>query len=117
MQNKRLLIYTQGREEFIATIVTQLDEMQEKLFKRASDFQKQHTLEINTESDFYEFFKQSEGGFASAHWNGDAEIEAKIKQDLNVTIRCIPSMTDPESGTCIFSGEKSAQRVIFAKSY
>lgn len=109
--------YSQSRQEFLATIATQLHELQEKLFKRASDFQKQHTLNIDNKADFYDFFTHSEGGFAAAHWDGNPEIEAKIKQDLNVTIRCIPLFNTPEPGKCIFSGEKSPQRVIFAKSY
>jgi len=109
--------YSQSRQEFLATIATQLDELQAKLLKRASDFQKQHTLDIDNKADFYDFFTHSEGGFAAAHWDGNPEIEAKIKQDLNVTIRCIPLLNTPEPGKCIFSGEKSPQRVIFAKSY
>ena len=30
------------------------------------------------------------GGFALAHFNGDPALEAKIKDDLGVTVRCIP---------------------------
>lgn len=107
----------QELRQFLATITLQLDDIQETLLNRAREFQKQNTIAIHCEADFYEFFTESDGGFASAHWNGDAAIEAKIKQDLNVTIRCIPFMEQPESGNCIFSGDKSLQRVIFAKSY
>lgn len=103
--------------QFLATVTIQLDEIQETLFHRAREFQKQNTMNLDCEADFYEFFTESDGGFASAHWNGDAAIEAKIKQDLNVTIRCIPWVPQPEPGQCIFSGGNSAQRVIFAKSY
>ena len=56
------------------------------------------------------------GGFALAHWNGSREIEEKIKSDLKVTIRCIP-LTDPEPGRCIFTGQASERRVIWAKAY
>ncbi|HSW69374.1 MAG TPA: proline--tRNA ligase [Gammaproteobacteria bacterium] len=104
-------------QQFLATITLQLDEIQTNLFNRARDFQKQNTQNIECEADFYEFFTESDGGFASAHWNGDPAIEAKIKQDLNVTIRCIPLVDQAEPGKCIFSGGYSAQRVIFAKSY
>ena len=52
-----------------------------------------------------------------AHWNGSAELEAKIKEDLKVTIRCIPFEEMPLPGKCIFTGEKSEQRAVFAKSY
>jgi prolyl-tRNA synthetase len=109
--------YSQSRQEFLTTIAEQLAELQNVLLKRASHFQKQHTLDINNKADFYDFFTQSESGFAAAHWNGDPAIEASIKQDLGVTIRCIPRLDTPEPGKCIFSGEKSQQRVIFAKAY
>jgi prolyl-tRNA synthetase len=102
--------------QFISTVATQLDEMQLNMLKRAREFQQQNTVEINSEAEFYEFFK-GDGGFAKVHWNGDPEIEAKVKSDLNVTIRCIPLEENPEAGTCIFSGGKSKQRVIFAKAY
>jgi prolyl-tRNA synthetase len=65
-----------------------------------------------------EFFTTGPGGFALAHWNGDPEIEAQVKQDLNVTIRCIPLLAKkPTAGKCIFTGEPSTQQVIFAKAY
>lgn len=104
------------KQQFIVNVVTELDELQNTLLTRARNFQKQHTVEINNKIDFYHFF-EGEGGFALAHWNGDPEVEAKIKEDLNVTIRCIPLTDNPEPGICIFSGEPSKQRVIFAKSY
>lgn len=109
--------HTQNRDEFVKTITQQLDEMQTNIFNRAKTFQQRHTKMINSKDEFYQFFAGEEGGFALAHWNGDPDIEGKIKSDLNVTIRCIPLTDNPEPGTCIFSGEKSTQRVIFAKSY
>ncbi len=57
------------------------------------------------------------GGFALCHWNEDPAIEAKIKEDFNVTIRCIPIDMPAREGSCLFTGQKSPRRVIFAKSY
>lgn len=108
---------SQDLRQFLATVTLQLDEIQMNLLKRAEHFMQQNTQEIDCEADFYEFFTESDGGFASAHWNGDPEIETKIKKDLNVTIRCIPFLENVEPGKCIFSNGESAQRVIFAKSY
>jgi prolyl-tRNA synthetase len=102
--------------EFLTTLTKELDGMQQSLLERARTFQQQNTRVIDNKSDFYDFFTKDDGGFALAHWNGDSEIEAKIKSDLNVTIRCIP-LSDGEPGICIFSGEKSKKRVIFAKAY
>ena len=81
----------------------------------------QTSLEIDDKKEFYDFFEgkgdEIHGGFALCHWNGDSEIEAKIKEDLNVTIRCIPMHLPPVEGKCIFTNERSLRRVIFAKAY
>lgn len=104
------------REQFIETVMAQLDEMQANLLARARAFQQQNTVTLTNKDDFYAFFK-GEGGFVRAHWAGDADLEAKIKQDLSVTIRCIPFDENPQPGKCIFTGKPSQQEVIFAKSY
>ena len=55
-------------------------------------------------------------GFAMAHFNGDPALEQKIKDDLKVTVRCIP-LEPGKPGTCPFTGEPSAKRVVWAKAY
>jgi prolyl-tRNA synthetase len=54
-----------------------------------------------------------------AHFNGDPALEAKIKDDLKVTVRCIPlaPVGAGEPGTCPFTGQPSKQRVVWAKAY
>lgn len=105
------------RQQFIETAVSELAELQNNLLKRARLFQEKNTLVMNDKKEFYDFFTNTEGSFVLAHWNTDPALEAQIKQDLNVTIRCIPTVEEPEAGSCIFTGEKSPQRVIFAKAY
>lgn len=104
------------REEFVATVQHQLDEMQTNLLTRAREMQKKHTVMIDNQDDFYTFFK-GEGGFALAHWNGSEAVEAQLKKDLNVTIRCLPFENKSQTGKCIFTGEKSEQLALFAKAY
>ena len=105
------------KSSFIANITQTLDDMQSNLLNRARAFREANTHVINSKEEFYEFFAGEKGGFALAHWNGNKEIEAAIKKDLSVTIRCIPFEDKSGPGTCIFSGEPSKQRVIFAKAY
>ncbi|MDJ0987916.1 MAG: hypothetical protein QNJ26_20400 [Desulfobacterales bacterium] len=50
-------------------------------------------------------------------WCGSAECELKIKEDLAVTIRCIPFDSDAGKGRCICCGKKSESQVVFAKAY
>lgn len=111
-----------SKKELEEKIVSILEEMQENLLVKATQFRNQHTVKIDRKEDFYAFFSSSSadeihGGFALCHWNEDPAIEAKVKEDLNVTIRCIPLHEPEEEGRCLFTGEKSPRRVIFAKSY
>jgi len=110
--------------EALSQIGSIMAEIQSGLLDRAIAFRDEHTRVIDSKDEFYSWFTpqnadkpEIHGGFALAHWNGSAEVEAKIKADLKVTIRCIPSEANPSPGTCIFTGEPSAQRVVFAKSY
>ncbi|HSX10657.1 MAG TPA: proline--tRNA ligase [Chlamydiales bacterium] len=102
-------------------ITTLLDDIQANLLAKATEFRDQYTVEIDNKGEFYDFFTPKgegiHGGFALCHWNGDPAIEAKVKEDLNVTIRCIPLHLKSQAGKCIFTGEPSSRRVIFAKAY
>ncbi|MFA5688400.1 MAG: proline--tRNA ligase [Kiritimatiellales bacterium] len=110
--------YGQSREEFAASISGVLEEMQRNLFERALKYREEHTREIDSWDEFVAFFKDGCGGFALAHWDGTPETEAKINEELSVTIRCIPfDYEQSGAGSCIVSGRPSKGRVVFAKSY
>jgi prolyl-tRNA synthetase len=112
--------------EVVSTLGPVLEEIQNNLFARARAFRDQHTVRIDSPKDFYDFFTpknverpEIHGGFALTHWSADSEIEARIKEELKVTIRCIPFSADlrGEPGTCPFSGKPSEGRVVFGKAY
>ena len=112
------------RDRFVGEVTDILDEIQQNLFERALLFRKEHSINIDDKKEFYEFFtpKNSEepeihGGFALSHWCGEDRCESKIKEDLSVTIRCIPLSGTSEKGTCIYCGGPSSRRVVFAKAY
>jgi prolyl-tRNA synthetase len=109
--------------EFVSRASEILGSIQENLYQRALKFRDANTRTIDNKEEFYAFFTpknpakpEIHGGFALAHWNGSREIEEKIKNDLKVTIRCIPS-SDSEPGRCIFTGQASKKRVVWSKAY
>ena len=112
------------REAFVAGLPAMLEEIQTHLFERALTFRQENTRPVDDREQFYAWFtpKNTEkpeihGGFAMSHWCGDSSCEARIKDDLNVTIRCIPLDAEAESGACICCGKPSERRVVFAKAY
>jgi prolyl-tRNA synthetase len=102
-------------QQGIAAAVSQLlEEIQKSLHDRALEFRKAHTMEP---ADYGEFKKAVETGFAFAWWCGNAECEAKIKEETKATMRCIPLEQPGGSGQCILCGKPSREKGIFARAY
>ncbi|MHC5115367.1 MAG: His/Gly/Thr/Pro-type tRNA ligase C-terminal domain-containing protein, partial [Planctomycetota bacterium] len=113
------------RAEFVSTVASILDEMQSGLLERARAHRAEHTRVIDSKEAFTEFFtppagaeRTFHGGFAMSHFCGDTVLEAQIKDDLGVTVRCLPIEDEYDGpGTCPFTGQSSPQRAVWAKSY
>ncbi len=93
-----------------------LDEIQISIYNKSIAFREANTIRV----DSYDEFKRvldDKGGFISAHWDGTSETENKIKEETKATIRCIPINNPPEEGKCVYSGNSSNQRVLFARAY
>jgi prolyl-tRNA synthetase len=105
-----------SRNEVVEFAEAKLKEIQENLFSKAADFRASRITEVDTFEEFKEVLK-TKGGFVLAHWDGTNETEEKIKNATKATIRCIPLNNKMEEGKCILTGNKSVQRVLFAKAY
>lgn len=92
-----------------------LNDIQDNIFKKALDFRNARIYE----SDDYEEFKKKvkDGGFFLCHWDGTEETEAKIKEETQATIRCVPYMFEQTPGTDMVSGKPAKYRVLIARSY
>ena len=102
-------------EGVVEHIKSLLDEIQANIFDRALKFREDNTFKVDTWDDFKSQIER--GGFISAHWDGTAETEEKIKDETKATIRCIPLDAPAEDGKCVYSGASSKRRVLFARAY
>jgi len=117
---------TLTEKELVKNTTKILEEIQNSLYNKALKLLEDNTKEIDNKEEFYDFFTprnpekpEIHGGFAHVYFNGDEQIENKIREDLNVSIRCIPleEKNNKKEGKCIFTGEKTTARVIFGKAY
>ncbi len=92
-----------------------LEKIQDNIYQKALSFRDEMTTKADTWDEFVEKIKK--GGFVWAHWDGTPETEQRIKEKTKATIRLIPIDMEREAGKCILTGEPSAQRVVFARSY
>ena len=101
-----------GIEEHIIQL---LDNIQDNIFEKARKYRDERVYECENYEEFKE--KVKEGGFFLCHWDGTAETEAKIKEDTQATIRCVPFAYEQTEGIDMVSGKPSKYRVIIARSY
>lgn len=92
-----------------------LDDIQDNIFHKAKAFRDAHIYECENYEEFKE--KVKDGGFFLCHWDGTEETEAKIKEDTQATIRCVPYMFEQTPGVDMVSGKPAKYRVIIARSY
>jgi prolyl-tRNA synthetase len=119
--------YASTREAFVQSAPALLQEIQDGLLARATAYRTEYTREIDTKDAFYAYFTPEptkdpndptpiHGGFAMTHFCGDVAVEKQIKEELGVTVRCIPMGPDAP-GVCPFTGKPSSKRALWAKSY
>lgn len=111
------------RGELVGSIAKTLAEIQATLFDRAVKLREESSVRIDSMKEFEAYFTpQNEerpeihGGLAYCHFVDSPEIEEKLKA-LKVTVRCIPLDAEEEPGKCIFTGQPSIRRGVFAKAY
>jgi prolyl-tRNA synthetase len=93
-----------------------LTQIQQNIYQKALDFRAENITIVNTWDEFKHVLENNPG-FLLAHWDGTNETETKIKEETKATIRCIPLDSVLEEGKCVYSGNSSKQRVLFAKAY
>jgi prolyl-tRNA synthetase len=93
-----------------------LNDIQQNIYNRAKKYRDENIARADTWDEFMKLL-DGPGGFVSAHWDGTAETEDKIKDLSKATIRCIPLNNIKEDGKCILTGKPSRERVLFARAY
>lgn len=103
-------------DNIVADVEQLLQDIQQNMYNKALAFRDEHITKVNSWEEF-ETTLNEKTGFVSAHWDGTAETEEKIKEMTKATIRCIPLDNELEEGVCVLTGKPSTQRVLFAKAY
>lgn len=106
---------SQSLDGIVEHIKDLLATIQQSIYDKAMSFREKNTFVVDTWGEFKQQIE--EGGFIMAHWDGTAETEEKIKEETKATIRCIPLNSIEQAGKCVYSGNESAKRVVFARAY
>ena len=92
-----------------------LCDIQANIYAKAKKFRDEHVYICDDYEEFKERIK--DGGFFLCHWDGTPETEAKIKEETQATIRCVPFAYEQTPGFDMVTGKPSKCRVLIARSY
>ena len=106
---------TRSVDGIVGYVSKLLEDIQDNIFEKARKYRDDHVYVCED----YEEFKQKvkDGGFFLCHWDGTEETEAKIKEETQATIRCVPFAYEQTPGVDMVSGKPAKYRVIIARSY
>jgi prolyl-tRNA synthetase len=102
----------EGIETYIKNL---LDDIQQNIYQKAITYRDAHIYECDNYEEFKERIK--DGGFSLCHWDGTEETEARIKEETQATIRCVPFMFEQTEGVDMVSGKPAKHRVLIARAY
>jgi prolyl-tRNA synthetase len=107
---------TISRDNVVTHVVSLMDEIHNNILRKATAFREENTHYVNSWDEFLDVI-ENKGGFVMAHWDGTPETEEQIKNLTKATIRVIPFDSPEEKGKCVYSGNPSVRRVLFARAY
>jgi prolyl-tRNA synthetase len=99
-----------------AVVRQQLDALAQNLYDRAAVNLEQRTY---TCPDYASLEKAVDAGlgFYYTGWCGDAACEEKLKEQLEISSRCIPFEAQPVSDVCVACGRPARHTVVWGKAY
>ncbi len=97
------------------TVREMLDQIQTNLLDKARKFRDDRIFEPKDFNEFKEIIDNN--GWCSVWWKPSPENEALVKEQTKATLRCYPMDQPDGNGACIFSGEETSQKALFAKAY
>nr|WP_255548260.1 proline--tRNA ligase [Erythrobacter ani] len=113
-----------SRDVFVSGIGQLLEDIQDSLFREASDRRDANITRGVTEwKDVVQFYKSNGKypGWVEVQWSkptGSAleKVVEQLKAE-KLTIRNVPRGSEPADGVCIFTGEKAVERILVARAY
>jgi prolyl-tRNA synthetase len=122
-ENKCVLVRRDNREksfisldDLIPAVNEGLDNLIKALYEKALKNREDRTYSAETFEELKEI-ADSKAGYIKAMWCGDLECELKLKEEADVSSRCIPFGKEPIGDKCVCCGREAKKLVYWGKAY
>lgn len=97
-------------------IADMLEDIHNNMLLQAFENRKNRTFVVENMEELKKVYENKQG-FAKAMWCGERKCEEKMKEDIGVTIRCIPFEQENISNKCVCCGKSADKMIYIGKQY
>ncbi|MBQ8719686.1 MAG: proline--tRNA ligase [Clostridia bacterium] len=93
-----------------------LEALRDALYQKALDNRERRTWDAHTLDELVKIASEN-SGYIRAMWCGELECEMKLKEEADVSSRCIPFGQKPIGDKCVCCGREAKKLVYWGKAY
>ena len=103
-------------DNIVNEVAAGLENLTKALFEKALRHREERTYTAKTLDELVSIAGEKEG-YIKAMWCGELDCEMKLKEEADVTSRCMPFEGDAVSDTCVCCGRAAKKLVYWGKAY
>ena len=122
-ENKCVIVRRDNREKSFVSldnlseaIAEGLKNLQQAIFEKALQNRENRTFTAENLDELKKIAAEN-SGYIRAMWCGDLECEMKLKEEADVTSRCMPFGMEPIGDKCVCCGRAAKKLVYWGKAY
>ena len=122
-ENKCVIVRRDNREKSFVSIDNLVDEVKagldnltKDLFEKALAHREERTYSAKTLDELISIANEK-NGYIKAMWCGELDCELKLKEEADVSSRCMPFDAEPIGDTCVCCGRSAKKLVYWGKAY
>ena len=121
--NKCVIVRRDNREKsfisqdvLVESVKEGLDNLTKAIYEKALKHREERTYTANTLEELITLANEK-SGYIKAMWCGDLECEMKLKEEADVTSRCMPFDAESIGNKCVCCGREAKKLVYWGKAY
>ena len=122
-ENKCVIVRRDNREKSFVSLDNLVDSVNEglknltsALYEKALQHREERTYVASTKDELIKIANEKTG-YIKAMWCGDLECELALKEEADVSSRCMPFGAEPIGDTCVCCGKPAKKLVYWGKAY
>ncbi len=122
-ENKCVIVRRDNREkifisqnELESAVKTELENLRTALYEKALKNRENRTFTAQNLEELKKIASENDG-YIKAMWCGELECELKLKEEADVTSRCMPFGEEACGDKCVCCGREAKKLVLWGKAY